>query len=103
MNKIKLNNRDHADLWLEQINNTDWWQLKVDKKHEYCLKYMRMGGDFEIEKTPENSQYIKWTKVVMMDPSGGPYLEVGDILDNKYKIVEMNADLQLKLSEEHNN
>lgn len=50
MNKIKLYNRDGADLWLKRCNkqiepNVWMWYLSVDKEHEYIFKYCRFIGD----------------------------------------------------------
>lgn len=94
--KIKLPNRDRADLWLEQIDDSDLWKLTVDKDHEYCLKYMRCGGDFDIEEK-DGKQIIHWKSRQMIDPSGGPYLEIGDEIEG-HKILEIVDDLILRLS-----
>ena len=99
---IKLYNRDHANMYLEKIkdndDNTSTWELKVDKKHKYCLEYMRCGGDFDVVDNK-----VVWKERKMIDPSGGPYLEVGDIINNKYKIVEIIDYNILRLSEEISN
>lgn len=96
MSKIYLKNRDRAKLWLEQTDS-DLWKLKVDPEHEYCIKYMRMGGDFEINSDHD----VKWNKIAMIDPSGGPYLEIGDKLKdelkNEYEIIEMLDATLLRL------
>ena len=89
MKKIQLSNRDNADLRLE---NTDGniWNLKVDKKHEYCLKYMRVcyfNGTNDIE---------------FVDPSGGPMLSVGDKF-KEYEIVKIISPLIFELRERNNN
>ena len=51
--KIKLFNRDGANLWLEKVKevepNISEWKLNVDKKHDYCLKYLRVIGNYPIE------------------------------------------------------
>ena len=43
MKKIKLFNRDGANLWLEKGKKIDSnifeWELKVDNKHKYCRTY----------------------------------------------------------------
>lgn len=95
---IKLYNRDRADLRLEQIGDSDLWKLTVDPKHEYCLKYMRYGGDFNIEEK-DGKQYVNWKSRKMIDPAGGPYIEVGDIIEG-YKVLEIVEDLVLRLSKE---
>lgn len=96
MKKIELFNRDGANLWLEEIggadNNTSWWILKVDKKHKYCLEYMRVVFD----KYP--------SKIMGTDPAGGPMLSLGDKLENgKYEIVDFLNSTTLKLLEHGNN
>ena len=83
MKKIKLYNRDGADLWLKKCNkqiepNVWMWYLDVDEKHEYILKYCRYIGDNLLE--PE-----------AIDPSGGPMLSIGDEFEGKYKIVKINS------------
>ena len=95
--KIKLFNRNGADLFLENIKD-DIWELKVDDEHLYVLKHMRMGGKFDID---ENNN-VNWEERTMIDPAGGPYLEVGDTINN-YKIIEICGDTTLKLSETNNN
>lgn len=67
--KINLFNRDGADLWLEPKT----WTLKVDDSHKYALDFMRLIGDEEIEA---------------VDPSGGPFISVGDIL-GEYKVTKI--------------
>ena len=93
--KIELFNRDGANLWLEKIenidNNTSWWILKVDKKHSYCLEYMRII----FKKYPSEIEGI--------DPSGGPMLSLGNKLENnKYEIIDFLNSTTLKLLENGN-
>lgn len=91
MKKIKLYNRDGANLWLENIKDNQW-QLKVDKNHEYCLQYIRVIGNYPKE-------------IEAIDPSGGPFLSKGDILDGNYEIVDflfLNGTT-LILNERNNN
>ena len=95
MKKIKLYNRDGADLWLEKTNNlssgipnTSEWVLKVDKKHKYCLEYMRIIGDY-----PKTIEAI--------DPSGGPMISMGDKID-KFEVVNIINSTTLWLSERNN-
>jgi hypothetical protein len=91
MKKIKLYNRDGADLWLEQVDeNTSVWKLKVDPEHNYCLEYCRCIGDNFLE--PE-----------AIDPSGGPMLSLGDEFEEKYKIVKINSINNIWISERNNN
>jgi hypothetical protein len=95
MKKIKLYNRDGADLWLKkcskQIDKNTWmWYLDVDKEHEYIFEYCRFIGDNLLE--PE-----------AIDPSGGPMLSVGDTFENgKYKIVKIFSINNIWLSERNN-
>lgn len=99
--KIRLYNRDGAKMFLERVDN-NVWKLTVDPEHDYCLKYMRCGGEFDIEEK-DGKQIIHWKSRQMIDPAGGPYLEVGDVIkdDNnkEFKIIEILDDLLLKLSE----
>ena len=92
--KIKLYNRDGADLWLEKIkdieDNISRWQLKVDKEHEYCLKYMRIIGNY-----PNHIEAV--------DPSGGPFISISDEFEGKYKIVDIINPTTFDISENNNN
>ena len=89
--KIILYNRDRANLWLEK-EDSDIWKLKVDQNHEYVLEYMRVIG---------------YPKIEAIDPSGGPFISVGDILEDNekrsYKIIEIINCTTLKLKEENGN
>lgn len=90
MKIIKLYNRDGANLRLQKGKQVDpdifEWTLKVDKDHEYCLRYMRILGDYE-----------------SIDPSGGPMISVGDEYENKYKIVKIINPTTFWISERDNN
>ena len=93
--KIKLYNRDGADLYLEKgsktfvSNNIYEWHLKVDKKHEYCLQYIRIIGDYPKE-------------IEAVDPSGGPMISLGDEFQGKYKIVNIINSTTFWISERNN-
>jgi len=95
MKKIKLYNRDGANLWLENTGkcadeNIYVWKLSIDSKHKYCLQYMRTIGNY-----PYNIEAI--------DPSGGPMLSVGDTFENgKYKIVKIFSINNIWISERDN-
>jgi len=94
MRKIKLYNRDGANLWLEYTNkkiddSIFVWTLKVDPEHSYILNYMRIIGDYPIN-------------IEAIDPSGGPMLSVGDEFENKYKIVKINSINNIWISEGDN-
>lgn len=70
--KIKLPNRDGADLYLiETTKGSDLYTLECDKAHEYILDYAC------ITLAEDNRTFIAF------DPSGGPYLNVGYKLDDK--------------------
>ena len=95
MNKIRLYNRDGANLWLENTGkcadkNIYVWKLCVDRKHEYCLHYMRVIGNCPNE-------------IEAIDPSGGPMLSIGDEFKDKYKIVKINSINDIWISERNNN
>ena len=93
--KIKLYNRDGANLWLKKCNkqiepNIWMWYLDVDKEHEYIFEYMRIIGNNILE--PE-----------AIDPSGGPMLSLGDEFEGKYKIVKIYSINNIWISERDNN
>lgn len=95
MKKIKLHNRDGADLWLKKCNkqiepNIWMWYLDVDKKHEYIFDYCRYIGHNLLE--PE-----------AIDPSGGPMLSLGDEFEGKYKIVKIVSVKNIWISEANYN
>ena len=93
--KIKLYNRDGADLWLENTGeqiaeNIAKWKLNVDDKHKYCLEYIRFIGNYPSE-------------IEAIDPSGGPMISVEDVFENKYEIVRINSINDIWISERDNN
>ena len=92
--KIKLYNRDGADLWLEKLKeigpNISEWQLKVDPKHDYCLEYLRIIGNYPSE-------------IDAVDPSGGPFISVSDEFEGKYKIIKIIGPTLFWISERDNN
>ena len=104
MKKIKLYNRDGADLYLEQKSLKEIepyiskWELKVDKEHSYVLEFCRIIGEYQ-----EENNRINWDNIEAIDPSGGPMINLGDEFENKYKIVKINGVKSLWLSERNNN
>jgi hypothetical protein len=76
MNKIKLDNRYNANIWIEHIDE-DLWQLKAE--HPEDLRYMRLIYEDD-NKT-----------IYAVDPSGGPFLSLGTIVgfEEKYIIEEI--------------
>lgn len=96
MNKIKLFNRDGADLKLVQKHlkeiepHITEWELQVDKKHSYVLEFCRYIGDNFLE--PE-----------AIDPSGGPMINLGDEFENRYKIIKINSINNIWVSDNGNN
>ena len=90
MEKIRLPNRDGANLWLEKVKeiepNISEWKLNVDDKHKYCLEYMRFIGNYPSE-------------IQAIDPSGGPMLSIADELNDKYKIIKINSISSILIGE----
>lgn len=76
MNKIKLDNRYSANIWLEHIDK-DLWELKSQKPED--LQYMRI-----IFEDDNKSVYA-------IDPSGGPFLSINTIVgfEEKYIVKEI--------------
>jgi hypothetical protein len=76
MNKIKLDNRYSANIWLEHIDK-DLWELKSQKPED--LQYMRI-----IFEDDNKSVYA-------VDPSGGPFLSINTIVgfEEKYIVKEI--------------
>ena len=104
MNKIKLYNRDGADLSLVQKHlkeiepHITEWELQVDDKHKYVLEFVRFIGNYN-----EDKNSIDWNVIEAIDPSGGPMINLGDEFEGKYKIVKINSVKSLWLSERNNN
>ena len=69
MDKIKLPNRDGANLYL--VNKGDYWQLEGP---ELYTSYLRIIG------YPDSIKAI--------DPPGGPFMSIGDVYSGK-KIVRL--------------
>ena len=96
MKKIKLYNRDGADLNLVQKHlkeiepHITEWELQVDEKHRYVLEFCRYIGDNLLE-------------LEAIDPSGGPMLSVEDVFENKYEIVKINSTNSIWISEGNSN
>jgi len=100
MKKIKLFNRDGANLWLECTHeevepNIFVWALTVDPEHSYVLEYCRFIGELAKSK-------IGWENIESIDPSGGPFISLGDEFENKYKIVKINSAKNIWISERNN-
>ena len=91
--KIKLFNRDGAELWLEKTKEISEkiyeWKLCVDQKHSYCLQFMRVIGNYPNE-------------IEAVDPSGGPMINLADEFEGKYKIVNIINPTTFWLSERNN-
>lgn len=97
MKKIKLHNRDGAGLKLVKLDdkNPGNWKLTVDKEHNYVLKYMRIiGKEYTIDMNPDN-----WEAV---DPSGGPFISLGDKFED-YKLIKFITPTTFLMSNERNN
>lgn len=89
LNKIKLFNRDGANLNLISEDGT-LWAFNVDEKHKYILEYCRVGY--------KNDN----TEIEFIDPSGGPMLSCGQRLSKNYvidSIVEVNGQLMIRTKE----
>ena len=85
LNKIKLFNRDGANLNLISEDGT-LWTFNVDEKHKYILEYCRVGYKNDNKE------------IEFIDPSGGPMLSCGQRLSKNYvidSIVEINGQLMI--------
>ena len=89
LNKIKLFNRDGANLNLISEDGI-LWTFNVDEKHKYILEYCRVGY--------KNDN----TEIEFIDPSGGPMLSCDQRLSKNYvidSIVEVNGQLMIRTKE----
>ena len=85
LNKIKLFNRDGANLNLISEDGT-LWAFNVDEKHKYIFEYCRVGY--------KNDN----TEIEFIDPSGGPMLSCGQTISKDYVIDSIiNVDNQLMI------
>lgn len=94
MKKIKLFNRDGANLYIALGKKIAEYiyegKLMVDKKHDYCLEYIRVIGNY-----PDNIEAV--------DPSGGPFISIGDEFEGNYKIIKIINATTFWISERNNN
>lgn len=73
--KIKLNNRDGAEMYLQQIyEDSDLYKLIVDEKHQYCLEYINVSIGCN-----SKNQIMHYHSI---DPVGGPLIKSRDEIDN---------------------
>ena len=85
LNKIKLFNRDDANLNLISEDGI-LWTFDVDAKHKYILEYCRVGYQNEDKE------------IEFVDPSGGPMLSCGQTISKDYVINSIiNVDNQLMI------
>lgn len=96
MKEIKLHNRDGANLKLVRTDDPTLWKLKVDRRHQYIFMYMR--GIYK-----EGTKDFNCENLESIDPSGGPMISIGDIFENKYKVVGFKDFTTLIISEDEGN
>lgn len=84
MKKVDLFNRDGATLKLVSEDGKVW-VFDVDEKHNYVLEYMRVGYGDDMKT------------IAFVDPSGGPFISVGDGLTGGLvvKSIVWNKGFQL--------
>lgn len=83
MKTIKLPNRYGLSILLEHIKDNDW-ELKIPPKNPY-----RIIGD--------NGN------ILAVDPPGGPFIAVGDKIENKIVVNISNDGLLITLEDEFDN
>lgn len=99
---ISKRNRDGAKIWLEQIGETNEYKIQTDKS--FVLEYCRVIFD-EVPSDALIYDFDWGNKKAICrayDPAGGPYISVGSVINNKYKIgrifVDYNDNKQLKFT-----
>lgn len=99
---VSQRNRDGAKLWLEQIGDSNQYILRTNKP--FVLEYCRVIFD-EVPQDALIYDFDWGTKKALCrayDPSGGPYISVGEKITNEYKVVRIYVDYndnkQLKFS-----
>ena len=45
---------------------------------------------------------MKWDTIEAIDPSGGPFISLGDEFEDRYKIVKINSVKSIWISERNN-
>lgn len=83
MKTIKLPNRYGLSILLEYIKDNDW-KLKIPPKNPY-----RIIGDND--------------NIRAIDPPGGPFIAVGDKIENKIVVNISNDGLLITLKDEFDN
>lgn len=83
-NRIYLNTRNNFKCWLEQNKEgeDEYWTFNSDNNDLY-LEYIRILYDFD-------------HSIGAVDPSGGPFISVDDIVCGK-KVEEIKWDKIIKL------
>jgi len=117
--RIKLFNRDGASIYLYRNDeatpiepNIYEWEITVDSRHNYVLEYCRYIGEFNVDK--ENNTTL-WNYIEAIDPSGGPFLSLGDefefsklneekeVIKMLGKIIKINSAKSIWISERTEN
>lgn len=83
MKTIKLPNRYGLSILLEHIKDNDW-KLKISPKNPYRI----IGDNGNIRA---------------VDPPGGPFIAVGDKIENKIVVNISNDGLLITLKDEFDN
>ena len=83
MKTIKLPNRYGLSILLEYIKDNDW-KLKIPPKNPYRI----IGDNVNIRA---------------VDPPGGPFIAVGDKIENKIVVNISNDGLLITLKDEFDN
>lgn len=88
--EVHLFNREGADLKivLKPSSGIYVGTLKTDPRHSYCLDFMRIIYDGE--------------EIEAVDPSGGPFISVGQEFSG-YKIIKIINATMFLVSENNNN
>lgn len=108
--RIKLYNRDGASMYLYRNDesipiepNIYEWEITVDSKHKYILEYCRVIYEKGFD-----------SNIVAIDPSGGPFISLGDefeflglneekeVIKMLGKIVKINSAKSIWISENNN-
>ena len=91
-NIIDISNRRHysnARLWLQQVRNNEY---KMDTDNPFILEYMRLGYPSDVKC----EDFMKCKEYCMVDPEGGPYMEIGTQITEDLKISRIHYDSEVK-------
>lgn len=97
---IQFQNREHQNLWFEELTENTW-ELKTDSN--YAMKYASVNyepvnSDTEADFVMTDQYGVeRMGKIISFDPSGGPYMSVGNYKIDDKKVVRIHETEDKKI------